>query len=114
MYPTIQRIVKVPKFYLTCKLKPRKGLRICTSSLTTGCHGRPATRRSKSYSLHTELISRYTDPENYGAQYTGKQYLPVFPAFPRVLLNARSNRINVIVSICSTSQNKYRLSSSSH
>ena len=46
MYLTIQRIVKVPKFYLTCKLKPLKGLRICTSSLTTGCHGRPATRRS--------------------------------------------------------------------
>ena len=46
MYLTIQRTVKVPKFYLTCKLKPRKGLRICTLSLTIGCHGRPATRRS--------------------------------------------------------------------
>ena len=34
MYLAIQRIVKVPKFYLTCKLKPLKGLRICTSSLT--------------------------------------------------------------------------------
>ena len=46
MYLTIQRIVKVPKFYLTCKVKPLKGLRICTSSLTIGCHGRPGTRRS--------------------------------------------------------------------
>ena len=35
MYLTIQRIVKVPK--LTCKLKPRKGPRICTSSLTFTC-----------------------------------------------------------------------------
>ena len=59
--------------------------------------------------LHTELISRYTDPANYGAQYIGEQYL-FFPAFPRVLLNARSNRINVIVSICLTSQNRYCLS----
>ena len=33
MYLTIQRIVKVPKFYLTCELKPLKGLRICTTSL---------------------------------------------------------------------------------
>ena len=28
MYLTIQRIVKVPKFYLTCKLKPRNIFRL--------------------------------------------------------------------------------------
>ena len=80
----------VPKFYLTCKLKPRKGLRICTSSLTIACHGRPATRGSNPTHLnHTELISRYTDPANYDAQYTGEQYLPFFPAFPRVLFKCK-------------------------
>ena len=51
MYLTKQRIVKVPKFYLTCKLKPRQGLRICTLSLTIGCHGPNGSNLLTSYRI---------------------------------------------------------------